>query len=58
MRTREKNKNIQMESHMCETRRISFEQVTKEVFNYKLSKTYRISEKGNKSYIELKKNLC
>lgn len=44
----------------CKTRRmISFERATKgkkkEVFNYKLSKTYRISEKGNKAVIELKK---
>lgn len=41
-------------SHACK-RTISFERITKEVFNYRLSKTYRISEKGNKSYIELKK---
>lgn len=36
-----------------ETRRtISFErEQLKEVFNYKLSKTYRISEKGNKAIL-------
>lgn len=40
-----------------ETRRtISFErEQLKEVFNYKLSKTYRISEKGNKAILNWKR---
>lgn len=37
-------------------RTISFEwEQLKEVFNYKLSKTYRISEKGNKAILNWKR---
>jgi len=37
---------------------ISVEWAAEGVLNYKLSKTYRISEKGNKANIETRKKIC
>lgn len=50
-------KKINLDGITREMRRtISFEwEQLKEVFNYKLSKTYRISEKGNKAILNWKR---